>query len=440
MLRIISRYLTIGFEKYLPSSFLFALLLTLLTVAFAFVATPSSLVEIAKIWGEGFWNLNSFAMEMVLVLVTGSALARSPFIEKIFIYCLKIVKNQTSANLCVLTLSSLACLFNWGFGLIVSGLFILHIKKRSHSFDYAQLVASGYGGFLLWHGGLSGSIPLKLTSPSELIQDIIGVTQVSLNETIFSSYNILLIIGNFAVMGLLMAFIGSKSKEQSFDIDSVSEQNQIFQESNDKSRPVDQLERSKVFMGVFLLFAILYIFSKVGSGDFLNLKNLSFIFLILGMALHKSFFNYQKAFGASIENSSGIILQFPFYAGIMAIMSQTELATLTGQFILKYANPENFLVLTFWSAGLVNFFVPSGGGQWAIQAPMTLPVAMELNIPVAKTAMALAWGDAWTNMIQPFWALALLSLTGIKLSKMMYYSFLIFLLTGVVSSLIFAII
>ena len=133
----------------------------------------------------------------------------------------------------------------------------------------------------------------------------------------------------------------------------------------------------------------------------------------------------------AVDTSSGIILQFPLYAGLMGMMVDSGLAISMSQWFVEISTKQSFPVITFLSAGIVNFFVPSGGGQWAVQAPIVVPAANQLGVPISQAAMAVAWGDAWTNMIQPFWALPLLALSGLKLRQIMGYCIVILIWSGV---------
>ena len=159
---------------------------------------------------------------------------------------------------------------------------------------------------------------------------------------------------------------------------------------------------------------------------------------MLGILLHGSPSKFYGSFKTSVEQSAGIILQFPFYAGIMGMMASSGMAQALSEFFVSLASRETFLIYTYISAGIVNFFVPSGGGQWVIQGPIILPAAKELGVSLPKAAMAIAWGDAWSNMVQPFWALPLLSIAKIELKDIMGYLVIIFLATGLVTSAIFA--
>jgi short-chain fatty acids transporter len=160
--------------------------------------------------------------------------------------------------------------------------------------------------------------------------------------------------------------------------------------------------------------------------------------LLAGLALHISPYNYLQAMRNAIGSSSAIVLQFPLYAGLMGMMVESGLASAMSQWFVENSTADSFSVVTFFSAGVVNFFVPSGGGQWAVQAPIVVPAASQLGVPLSRVAMAVAWGDAWTNMIQPFWALPLLALSGLNIRQIMGYCIVILFWSGaVISSMIY---
>jgi short-chain fatty acids transporter len=150
----------------------------------------------------------------------------------------------------------------------------------------------------------------------------------------------------------------------------------------------------------------------------------------LAIVLHKRFSDFLNAVEEAIKGTSGILIQFPLYFGIMGIMKSTGMVIMISDFFVSIANETTLPILTFFSAGLVNIFVPSGGGQWAIQGPIVVESAIQLGVPLPKAIMALAYGDQITNMLQPFWALPLLGITKLKAKEILPYT-LILMLVGV---------
>nr|MBS9775939.1 short-chain fatty acid transporter [Fusobacterium sp.] len=184
-------------------------------------------------------------------------------------------------------------------------------------------------------------------------------------------------------------------------------------------------------------FLILEYFKR--KGFHLTLDMVNFIFLIAGIILHKTPRKFIDAFNSAVKGSAGIILQFPFYAGIMGMMTGNNaegmsLAKLISEWFVNISTTTTFPLFTFWSAGIVNLFVPSGGGQWAVQAPVMMQAGAKIGVPAAKTAMAIAWGDAWTNMIQPFWALPALGIAGLGARDIMGYCVMNLIVGGIIIS------
>ena len=185
-----------------------------------------------------------------------------------------------------------------------------------------------------------------------------------------------------------------------------------------------------------------YYFAKIvmNGGDVLSgltLNIVNFIFMFLGILAHGSLRRYIDAIGDAASSAAGIILQFPFYAGIMGMMvganeNGVSLASIIANAFVAISNDVTFPMLTFLSAGIVNFFVPSGGGQWAVQGPVMMPAAAEMGVSAARCGMGIAWGDCWTNLIQPFWALPALAIAGLKARDIMGYLVPLLIVVGII--------
>jgi short-chain fatty acids transporter len=299
--------------------------------------------------------------------------------------------------------------------------------------DYRLLIASAYSGFLLWHGGISGSVPLTIATENHFSQDLIGIIPTS--ETIFSSFNLFIVIALLIVLPLLNRFM-LKGIDNKVSIDPTLLEEKTEVEQTTVQTPAERLENSmwvSMLIGLLGLWFVVYYF--VTSGFNLNLNIVNFTFLFLGILLHKTPRRFLNSVLDAVKGAGGIIIQFPFYAGIIGMMVSSGLAEKMSLWFVSISNEFTFPLFTFISAGIVNFFVPSGGGQWAVQAPVMLPAGLELGVDTAKTAMAVAWGDAWTNMIQPFWALPALAIAGLKARDIMGFCIMAMLVSGVVISI-----
>ena len=419
-------------ERYLPDPFIFVILLTIITLVIANLATPATTLEVITSWGSGFWNLLSFAMQMLLVLVTGYMLASTSLISKLLTKLATLANTAPKAIILVTFISLLASWLNWGFGLVIGALFAKAIAKQTRV-DYRLLVASAYSGFVVWHGGLAGSVPLTIASEGHFSQATMGI--IGTEQTLFAGFNIAILIGLFIIMPLVNRYMLPSEKDSVYIDPSLLENT-----PPDKvtiTRPAQHLEQSKLLgMGIGLLgLAYLgYYFFIAGGG--LNLNSVIALFLFMAITLHQTPHNVLNSLQQAIPSGAGIVIQFPFYAGIMAVMLDTGLAQQISQGFIAIADADSLPFYSFISAGLVNMFVPSGGGQWAVQAPIVIPAAQELGADMARVAMAVAWGDAWTNLIQPFWALPVLAIAGLKAKDIMGFCVVQLIITGVFISLV----
>lgn len=422
-------------QRYLPDPFLFVIILTFVVFGLALMFTDSGPYQLVQQWGNGFWGLLSFTMQMVLVLVTGHVLASSQIFKKGLGSLASFAKTPGQAIVIVTFVSMIASLINWGFGLVIGALFAKELAKRVKNVDYRLLIASAYSGFLVWHGGISGSIPLTIATPGHFTEDIIGTIPTS--ETIFSTFNMVIVLGLLIFIPIINR-LSMPSKEQTITVDPALLQDDIQATAIEKEAltPADKLENSKLLSLLIGLVGLAFLFYYFATNGFkLNLDIVNFLFLFLGILFHGTPRLFLDAVLNAVKGTSGIIIQFPFYAGLMGVMTASGLAAIISNAAISISNEITFPMLAFISAGVVNFFVPSGGGQWAVQGPIMLDAATQLGASLPKTAMAVAWGDAWTNMIQPFWALPALAIAGLKAKDIMGYLVIVTLVSGVVISL-----
>lgn len=420
-------FFTRAFASYLPNAFVFSLLLTLLVFIAGMSFTSHSVLDLIDFWGRDFWSLNSFAMQMIFILLTGHMLASAPPVRKFLRRLSLLATTEKRALILVSVFSSLSCWINWGFGLIVSSIIAVEVAKKLKKVNFALLVATAYSGFLLWHGGLSGSIPLKVAGKDEILSNVFPHLILPLSETIFSFQNLLILILLFISLPILaIMMMGDQNVEFILPTDDQTDETQLdLSWSNLEINPL-------INWILFILFGV-YIFIAKTPFD-INRVNL--IFLCLTFIFYKTPRDFLRGFESSISYTGGIILQFPFYAGIMGLMQYSGLADQLSLFIIDFSTIHTLPFWTFISAGVVNFFIPSGGGQWVIQGPVVLKAAQSLGVNPAKVVIAMSWGDAWTNMLQPFWALPLLAIARIELKNIMGYCLMITFFSGVVISLV----
>ena len=432
-------------QKYLPDAFIFAIILTIITFVLSLATTGQSVAALVAHWGNGIWSLLSFTMQMALVLVLGTAFANAPAVKRLLKTIARVAKTPAQAIMLVSFVSAVACWINWGFGLIVGALLAKELARNVRGVDYRLLIAAAYSGFVVWHGGISGSVPLTVASDAANLAAVtLGqVTElIPVSKTIFSPLNLIV---SWLII-LTLPFINRAmhpDPDKVVEIDPSLLKDEEVIETKDKSSrtPAEKLENNAILSYLIVVAIAVYLVMHFAKNGFdLNLNIVNTIFLGLGILFHKTPIRYVKAIEEAAKGSAGIILQFPFYAGIMGLMTGANadgvsLASQITNLFLSISTKTTFPLFTFLSAGLVNIFVPSGGGQWAVQGPIMMPASIPLGVDPAKTAIAIAWGDAWTNMIQPFWALPALGLAGLSAKDIMGYCLIVLIYTGIIISL-----
>lgn len=432
-------------QKYLPDPYIFCAVLTFIVFLGAMIFTKQSPLRIIGHWTNGFWSLLAFSMQMALVLVTGHTMASSKIFKNFLSTLASKLTSPKQAIVVVTLVSAIACILNWGFGLVIGAIFAREIAKKIKGIDYRLLIASAYTGFLVWHGGLSGSIPLQVASDSvaALSKQTAGAMTANIptSETIFSPMNLFIIGGLLIALPLInRAMYPSDDEVVVVDPKLLEDREESSFKSQHDMTPAEKIENSKVVSIILGIMGWIYIIQYfITKGFNLNLNLVNFIFLFTGILLHGTPRKFLDAFLEATKGASGILLQFPFYAGIMGIMTGVNedgvsLAIIMSNFFVNISTPKTFPLFSFLSAGLVNFFVPSGGGQWAVQAPIIMPAGLEIGVSTAKSAMAIAWGDAWTNMVQPFWALPALGIAGLGAKDIMGYCLIVLLCSGLIIS------
>lgn len=438
---------TMVMQKFLPDAYIFAVILTIIVFIASLIATKQNFISIVGHWGKGVWSLLAFSMQMVLVLVTGHVLALSPPFKKLLDYLSNIPKTPYQGIALVSIISYTACILNWGFGLIIGAIYAKEIAKKVKAIDYRLLIASAYSGFVLWHAGFSGSVPLVIAG-GDLSATGGSLTEaVPVSHTLFSSYNIFIVVGMWILLPIINVLMHPKNEEDVFVIDTNLIKEDVGVKKISKEEFAQMTPAEKIENGCFInyILAILgfsyivyYFVNSAKQGKFdLNLNIVNLIFLMFGVLFHRTPRSLIDAFGEAAKGAAGIILQFPLYAGIMGMMTGASaeglsLASVISNFFVNISTVKTFPLFTFLSAGIVNLFVPSGGGQWVVQGPIMMPAGLEIGVDPAKTAMCIAYGDSWTNMIQPFWALPALGLAKLGARDIMGYTLIVLIVSGLV--------
>lgn len=427
-------------RRYMPDPFIFAILLTLLVYVLGLIFTPHGAYHLIVDWYAGFWNLLAFAMQMTLVLVTGYAMASAPVMQRALGWLANRPRSGPGAIGLVTLVAALLGWINWGLGLIAGALMAREVaaagKRRGIRVHYPLAAAAGYLGLLIWHGGLSGSAPLLVNTQGHFLQQQIGI--VPLTETIFRPFNLVVALAVLVLAPLLLMSMHPRG-ERVVEMQPVAAASEVAAAAADPQEATlaTRLENSRVLVWVMGAAGIVYLVNVFATrGIFaLDINLVNFIFLVVGLLLHGTPINYARAVVDGARASSGVILQFPFYAGIMGIMTNSGLVQVIARWFVAISTPLTYPFWTLVSAALVNLAVPSGGGQWAVQGPVMVEAAKALNVDVGKTIMGVAFGDELTNMIQPFWALPLLGITRLRAGEVMGYTAAVMLVVFVVMAL-----
>ncbi|MBA2269122.1 MAG: short-chain fatty acid transporter [Chthoniobacterales bacterium] len=435
-----------AFRSVMPDPFVLAVVLTFATIALALLLTPTPFPKVIDAWSSdlGIWSLLKFAMQMSLILVTGYALATSPPVARLTRRLAQLPTTGANAAALVAVLATTTGVLNWGLGLIVGAVAAREVGAAMHrkgiSVHYPLLAAAGYLGLMVWHGGFSGTAPLKVTRAAD-IAEIFGATPpisaIPLDRTLFSPMNLFITGGLLILLPLIMAALAPRDavaiqRAESFGIsdnDGVVASAEPTGGGDDRKPLLPRLleDTPWISWALVLLIAIwawrYYFPGDRPSGireltpDTVNLTMLGF-----GLLLHRTPMSYVRAVERAAKGAAGIILQFPLYAGIMGIMGATGLTALFATSLAAIGTGGTLPLTTFFSAAVVNIFVPSGGGQWAIQGPIAMHSAIAAGIDPAKMVMAVAYGDQLTNMLQPFWALPLLAITKVQARDIVGYT------------------
>ncbi|EEQ17548.1 Short-chain fatty acids transporter [Yersinia intermedia ATCC 29909] len=408
------------------------MLLTMLTFGIALALTPHTPVEMVHMWGDGFWNLLGFGMQMALIIVTGHALATSAPVKRILTLTASVAKTPVQGVMLVTFLGSVACVINWGFGLVVGAMFAREVARRVPGSDYPLLIACAYIGFLTWGGGFSGSMPLLAATPGNPVEHIAGLIPVS--ETLFTGYNLFITLGLILIMPFVTRMMMPKPHEVVSVDPALLAEEPSFQKTLSADAPIaEKMEESRIIAFIIGALGIAYLGMNFWEKGFnITINTVNMMFMIAGILLHKTPMAYMRAISAAAKSTAGILVQFPFYAGIQLMMEHSGLGGLITEFFINVATKDTFPIMTFFSSALINFAVPSGGGHWVIQGPFVIPAAQALGADLGKSVMAIAYGEQWMNMAQPFWALPALAIAGLGVRDIMGYCVTALLFSGVI--------
>jgi short-chain fatty acids transporter len=419
-------------QRYMPDAFVIAVCMTLFVFIVGLFMNPSKSIYLVKSFGDGFWVYLTFTMQMVLLLMTGMVLAAVPVVRKGLEALSSFANTPKKAYLLTFLVSAAAYYINWGLAVVVGAIIAREVGKRNQTAHFPLLVAAAYSPTVLYSAGLSSSIGLTIATKDHFLADVMGVIPTS--ETIFHPATIIIFFALLITIPIFILFMAPKTNIVPYSVQ--TEGNTSSTKVMKSDTPALKLEHTPVLGIITGIIGLVYVFYEFINGRDLDLNIINLSFLSLGLVLHRSLGQYATAFQEAAKSISPIILQFPFYAGIIAVLGSSGLGEAIINGMTGIAKKETFDVFTYWTAGIVNILAPSGGGQWALQGPLQVPAGMALGVDPAVIAMAVGWGDAWTNLIQPFWTLPILSVVGLNIRHIMGYCMLLSVWVGFITTIL----
>jgi short-chain fatty acids transporter len=447
--------LTAWTERWIPDAFIFALLATAVVVVAALTATPASFLQVVDAWGNGFWDLIPFTLQMSLIIITGHVLATSAPMRRVIRTIASWPRTPRGAVALVTFFALVSSWVNWGFSLIFSAVLAREVARRLDGVDYRALAAASFLGLgSIWAQGLSGSAALQMATPGALqpqIRDIVaagGVVPggiIPFRDTIFPWQSLLSVAVEIAVVTTIMWLAAPPASRartaRDLGIELGQEELPAPASRSGPIPPGAWLEHSPLLSFLVVALGVSYLvryFLRAPeplNAITLNVVNLAF--LLCGFLLHRTPARLMAAVQAATPAVWGVILQFPFYAGIAAIITATHLnERLAGAFV-DVSTATSFPAIVAVYSAVLGVFVPSGGSKWVIEAPYVMAAAHTLKVHLGWVVAAYDLGEALANLLQPFWMLPILGMFGLRARDVMGYTLVVFLaLTPVVIVLV----
>lgn len=421
------------FQNIMPDPFVFALLLTFIGALLALWIAPNGSPEaIASAWYGGVFAIFTFAFQMVLMLVTGYALAAAPQVNKVLVKLASLAKTPASAISLTLFVAMVASWFNWSLGLVTAALLAREIAKRVRV-DFGWLVAAGYSGFVISTEGLSGSIALSQSTHGSALNMVEKFTGhgLPLSETVFTRFTLIPIAVLLVVLPLVFRYLAPTEAASIYAdperLRAEDEQKPVREVADTIGSKLDHAWILNLLMVAFGICALaMQLRHTHGTVD---LNSVIIILLMLGLLLHWRPVTYVAAVKKAARITGSLVLQYPLYGGIMGIITTTGLAAVISNVFIRYSTAHTLPLFTCLTAAVITFFVPSGGGLWAVVGPLVIPAALNLHASLPATTMAVSMGESAANMLQPFWALPILAIAGISMRRMMGFMVVTFVIS-----------
>ena len=434
MLRITTRFFVRLADRWMPDPLVVAIFLTFICVVSAVLFTDFGVADSVDAWGVSFWNLLAFTMQMVLILGLGHVVAHTRPVYRALVVIADQVRSAQIAYGGLAFVAGFCGLFSWGVALIVpavlSRIIASSCKRRGIQVHFPLLVASGWLGASTSMQGLSASIPLTINTPGHFLEDQIGL--IGLSATIFSVWSLSIVFTKLCMIPAVVSRLGPDAMEIREMPDVLAPSEQAKRTTDGPVTPSQRMENARIVTVALAVLGGLYTALHFNSGGGLNLNMINMIFLVLGLALADSPRHYLELLGNAGRVIAPFLIQYPLYAGIMGVIAVSGLGELFVKGFVAISTAETLPIWTFFSAGFLNLFIPSAGGQWAVQGPIAVEAAMQLGTDLPRIAMAVTLGESWTNAIQPLYAIPVLAVAGLHIRDVVGYGVIICALNGAI--------
>jgi short-chain fatty acids transporter len=422
-------------DKIIPDSYVFCVILTFLTFILALILTKTGPVKLVKFWYDGLWTQIAFAFQMTLMVTLASAAAKSPQIERGLSKLARLPKSPGVAYIFFIVVVTFASWLNWAFGTILSPILAMYLSKNVKKLHFPLLITVGYACMVMIQPICpSISAVALLATPGHFLEKKIGV--LPWTTTAFNPAGVAVVITLIATT-IIITLMTRPSSDEIVEFEGDIEPQVEKEEKVEKSTVADWMNGSRILMYILGLGAITYIvfhFATKGVND-LNLNFIIFIFLTIDIFLYGSPLKFVKAVKDNVVHAAAILIQFPFYGGIMGMMASSGLTLVLSNALLSVSSTRTFYMLSYWSASFINLFVPSQGGQWMVQGPVLVDAAQKLGVHIPTVVSAFMLGDEATNLIQPLYIIPALALVDMKLKNawglMAFIWFMWFIVTSI---------
>jgi short-chain fatty acids transporter len=431
-------------ERWVPDAFIFALIGTLIVFVAAVTLTPSSGFQVVDAWGRGFWELIPFTLQMALIIITGHVLATSPPMGRAIRAIAGWPSTPRGAVALVAFFAMVSSWFNWGFSLIFSAVLAREVARRVEEVDYRAIAAASFLGIgSVWAQGLSGSAALQMATAGALppqTREIVANNGlipggiVSFSDTIFLWQSLVSVVVEIAVVTGVMWLAtppvgrGKTARDLGIALGDAEIESRVVPAA---VQPGQWLEHSPLLSWLVVALGGAYLVRYFAQAqeplNAINLNIVNLSFLLLGFLLHSTPARLMHAVQAATPAVWGVILQFPFYAGIAGIITGTHLNERIANAFVGLSSPGSFPAVVAIYSAVLGVFVPSGGSKWVIEAPYVMAAAHSLNVHLGWVVASYDLGEALANLVQPFWMLPILGLFQLRARDVMGYTLVVFL-------------